>query len=458
MMRRRPPGLTQRVLVRLALHRPELRAWALYDWANSAMVTTVVASVFPIYYYKVAGAGLPPGVATQRFALCTTIALATTAVLAPFLGIVADFTAAKKKFLAAFLVLGAGAVAAMFCIDAGEWRLASVLYVLANVGAAGSAVFYDSLLPHVARDDELHRLSTSAYALGYLGGGLLLGLQAAWIAHPGWLGLPSGPDLPARAQTLPVRLALASVAGWWLVFSLPLFRRVPEPRVADPRPWNGATLAAAARHFAHTLRHLRSYRHAFLFMAAFLLYNDGLQTIIKMASIYGAEIGIGSQALLVAILLVQFVGIPCTLLFARVAERWGVKPTLAVTLAAYAGIAVFAFFMRTAAHFFALAIAVGCVQGGCQALSRSTFATLIPARHSSEFFGFFAVAEKFAGILGPACFAVAIQFTGSSRTAILSVLVFFVAGAVLLRGVDLKAGRADAQRAGGEDSSAATAL
>lgn len=431
-------------LHKLGLHRPELRAWALYDWANSALVTTIVAAVFPVYYYQVAGAGLAPGVATQRFALCTTVALATTAVLAPFLGALADLTGAKKKFLGAFVALGAGAVAFMFCIDAGEWRLASVLYVLASIGGAGSAVFYDSLLPHVARDDELHRVSSSAYALGYLGGGLLLAMQAAWIAHPEWLGLATGPDLPARAATLPVRLALASVAVWWIGFSVPLFRGVREPHVAGRRAWNSATVAAAARRLTHTLRHLRAYPQAFLFMAAFLLYNDGLQTIIKMAAIYGAEIGIRSQALLLAILLVQFVGIPCTLLFARVADRWGVKRTLGVTLGVYAGIAVFAFFMRTAAHFFVLAAAVGMVQGGCQALSRSTFAGLIPVQRSSEFFGFFGVAEKFAGILGPAFFAVAIQLTGSSRAAILSVLVFFVAGALLLRRVDLQAGHADA--------------
>src|SRR5262245_52682435 len=216
-------------LARIGLGRPELRAWALYDWANSAMVTTIVAAVFPIYYYSVAGAGLPPGVATQRYALSTTVALVTIALLAPFLGAWADAAAAKKKLLAGFVALGAGAVGAMACVDTGEWLLASVLLVLANVGAAGSLVFYDSLLPHVARPHEIDRVSTAGYALGYLGGGLLLALQLAWITHPERFGLP-GPDaVDPRARTLPVRLAFVSVAVWWVAFTVPLLRRVPEP-------------------------------------------------------------------------------------------------------------------------------------------------------------------------------------------------------------------------------------
>ncbi len=405
------------------------------------MVTTIVAAVFPIYYYKVAGAGLPAGEATRRFALCTTLALGVTAVMAPFLGALADLTAAKKRLLAVFLVLGASAVAALFTVDAGEWRWASALYILANIGGAGSAVFYDSLLPHVARDNELHRVSTAGYALGYLGGGLLLGAQALWIAHPGWIGLPTGDNLSDSSRTLPVRLAFLSVAVWWVLFSIPLFRRVAEPPASGARVRGRLAFRTALRRLGTTLGSLRTHRAAFLFMLAFLLYNDGLQTIIKLAAIYGTEIGISSQALLGAILLVQFVGIPCTILFGAVAGRVGVKRALYVTLVFYVGIAVFAYFMRTAAHFFVLATAVGCVQGGCQSLSRSTFATLVPASHSSEFFGFFAVAEKFAGILGPLLFALVIQLTGSSRGAILSVVVFFVAGAALLSRVDLDAGR-----------------
>lgn len=433
-------------LQRIGLHRPELRAWALYDWANSAMVTTIVAAVFPIYYYKVAGAGLPAGEATRRYALCTSLGLACIAVLAPLLGTLADVTAAKKKLLAGFMSLGVAAVAAMFWIEEGDWLGASVLLVLANIGASGSFVFYDALLPHVARPDEMDRVSTSGYALGYLGGGLLLALQLAWIAAPGRFGLPAGPDLDPAARTLPARLAFLTTAVWWLVFALPLLRRVPEPPVRGDGGGSGTLRATFAR-LGATFRELRTFRHAFLMLLAFLVYNDGISTIIKMATIYGTEIGIETQALVAAILLVQFVGIPCTLLFGQLASRLGAKPALYLALAAYVGIAALAYFMRSAAHFFALAVAVGVVQGGAQALSRSLFASLVPRHRSSEFFGFFAVLEKFAGILGPAFFAAAIQVTGSSRQAIVTVVVFFVAGAFLLRLVDVEAGRRVARAA-----------
>jgi UMF1 family MFS transporter len=336
----------------------------------------------------------------------------------------------------------------MFWIGPGDWLLASVLLVGATIGAAGSSVFYDSLLPHVARDDEMDRVSTSGYALGYLGGGLLLALNLAWITKPAWFGLPSGPNLSESARTLPSRLAFLSVAVWWFIFSLPLLRRVPEPPVAGRALGSGgAAVRVALARLHESSRDLRAYRNAFLMLLAFLLYNDGIQTIVKMATIYGTEIGIGSNALIASILLVQFVGIPFTLLFGRLADRLGTKPTLYVTLVAYTGIAMLAYSMRTATHFLLLAVAVGLVQGGAQALSRSLFASLIPRQRSSEFFGFFAVLEKFAGILGPALFALAIQWTGSSRNAIASVVVFFAAGALLLRRVDVEAGRRAARGA-----------
>src|SRR5690606_14252159 len=206
-----PRSMTQSrhptVLSRLGLHRPELRAWAMYDWANSAMVTTIVAAVFPIYYYNVAGAGLPEGVATFRFAVATTIGLAIVAVTAPVLGAVADFSAAKKRFLGAFMLLGVEGVVGMFFIQQGQWLYAAIVFVLANVGAGGSFVFSDALLPHIARPDEVDRVSTAGSAIGYLGGGVLLALNLAWITAPAAFGLPSGPDLSSAEATLPARLA-----------------------------------------------------------------------------------------------------------------------------------------------------------------------------------------------------------------------------------------------------------
>ena len=430
------------VLERLALHRPDLRAWALYDWANSAMVTTIVAAVFPVYYRNVAAAGLPPGIATQRFALSTTLSLIVIALLGPFLGALGDATGARKKLLGACLGLGVAATAGMFWVDAGDWRLASLLLVLAQVGAAGSFIFYDALLVHVARDGEMDRLSTTSYALGYLGGGLLLALQFAWIQAPERFGLDRLGDLGGAAETLPARLAFASVAVWWLLFALPLFRYVKEPPATGAAGRGArAALGAAGRELGATLSALRRYPQAFGLLLAFLLYNDGISTIVKMAAIYGAELGLASRSLLAAILLVQFVGIPCALLFGALAQRVGTQRALLGALAVYVGIGIFATQLRTEAQFFALAFAVGTVQGGAQALSRSLFASLIPRARAAEFFGFFGMLEKFSGILGPACFAAAISLTGSSRIAVATVIPFFVAGALLLRRVKVDDGR-----------------
>ncbi|HYJ81094.1 MAG TPA: MFS transporter, partial [Longimicrobiaceae bacterium] len=217
------PGKRRGLLDALGLHRPQLRAWAMYDWANSAFVTTIMTAVFPIYYVQVAGAGLDPAKATQYYATATTVGLAVIAVLAPILGTIADYVAVKKRMLGTFLGIGVAAVAMMFFIQRGDLLLASALFIVANIGVNGSFVFYESLLPHVARKDEMDRVSTAAYALGYVGGGLLLVLNLLWLQKPEWFGLPHGEGLTPAQATLPARLCFLSVAVWWLLFSIPLF-------------------------------------------------------------------------------------------------------------------------------------------------------------------------------------------------------------------------------------------
>ena len=429
------------LLERLGLGRADLRAWAMYDWANSAFQTTIIAAVFPIYYQKVAAADLPEALAMSRFAWATTLAILIVAIVAPILGAIADYTAIKKRLLGIFIAIGASATAAMFWIQRGDWSLALVLFVIGNIGVAGSIVFYESLLPHLVGEDQLDRVSSAGYAIGYLGGGMLLAINLLMIQEPELFGIPD-----AGTGT---RLALASVAVWWVVFSIPLFRRVPEPAVRrelDERSGAGA-LSGGVTRLMETFRELRRYRDAFVFLLAFLLYNDGIQTMIRMATIYGTGIGLPERAMITALLLTQFIGVPCAFLFGMAASRTGARTGVFVGLGVYILITLLGYFMRTAAHFYALAVLVGMVQGGTQALSRSLFASMIPRHKSSEFFAFFSVFERYAGVLGPAIFAFVIERSGSGRAAILAVAVFFVVGAAILAFVNVERGRAAARAA-----------
>ena len=443
--------LIRRLLTRIGLDRTETRAWAMYDWANSAFQCTIITAVYPIYYSTVAAADLPGATATARFATATTIALAIIAIASPVLGAYADFAGAKKRMLAAGMVVGVTATAAMFLVREGDWRLAEWLFVIANIGISASFVFYDSLLPHVASDAEMDRVSSAGYALGYLGGGLLLVVNLLWIMKPGWFGLPDA--------GMGSRLSFLSVAVWWVTFAIPLFRHVKEPPVKH----HAAALAAGSRvraslvQLVDTLRELRRYRQAAVMLLAFLVYNDGVGTIIRMAGLYGAEMHLPESALIGAIVMVQFVGIPFAVLFGKLAGRIGAKRAIFIALVVYTVISILGYRMTTVWEFYLLAFLVGTVQGGSQALSRSLFATMVPRHKSSEFFGFFAVFEKFAGIIGPALFALTIALTGSSRNAILSVIAFFIVGAALLATVDVEAGQRAAREVEGEPGGARTA-
>jgi UMF1 family MFS transporter len=418
-------------------------AWALYDVGNSAFYLTIVAAVFPVFYqslyvkkHAVPGADEAKLVTQGGSALAftATVAMVVVAVLGPVLGAVADRTAVKKKLLAGFAALGAASCLAMLAIGEADVGLASVLYALGTIGVAGSIVFYDALLPSVAREEELDRVSTLGFAAGYLGSVVLFVAQTVLLSKPELLGL--------RDAAQAARWSFASVGIWWTLFTIPILRLVPEPPVGKTE---GSVLLAGFRQLGSTLRKLPRHRVLLLFLLAYWVYSDGIGTIIKLAAPFGNSLGVKTPDLMKALVLTQLVGVPCALAFGRIARRTGAKAAILAGLLAYAAICVSAAFMTKTWHFTAMAVSVGFVQGGTQALSRSLFATLVPRGQTTEFFGFFSTMEKFAGILGPLVLALLWKDGGDPRRGILAIAAFFVAGAAILWRVDVEAGRKAAQ-------------
>jgi UMF1 family MFS transporter len=409
-----------------------INAWCMYDWANSAFATTIMAAVLPTFYSAVAGGNLPGNTATVYWGYTSSISLLINAVMGPILGAMADYIGAKKRFLALFAALGVFFTSLLVLVGQGQWLLASGLYILGYIGFAGANVFYDSLLPHIAKPEDIDYVSTKGYALGYLGGGILLAINVAMILFWDRLGLSS--------QEMASRLSFLSVGVWWAVFSIPVLRTVPEPPVHGREAAGLSPLQVAFQRLSTTFGDIRQYRELTKFIVAFWLYNDGIGTIIKMATIYGAEIGIGQTDLIGARLLMQFVGIPFSLMFGRMAKSLGTKRSIYLALGVYTLISMAGYFMNMAWHFWALAAMVGLVQGGSQALSRSLFGVMVPKAKSAEFFGFYDVSSKFAGIAGPAIFALVGQLTGTSRLSIFSLVVFFVVGGLLLTQVNEEEG------------------
>jgi UMF1 family MFS transporter len=409
-----------------------INAWCMYDWANSAFATTIMGAVLPTFYSAVAGAGLPGNTATVYWGYTSSLAMLINAVMGPILGAVADYLGAKKRFLALFAAFGVFFTSLLVMVTTGQWLLASVLYILGYIGFGGANVFYDSLLPHIARPEDMDYVSSKGFALGYLGGGILLAINIVMILFWDSIGLPS--------VEMASRLSFLSVGMWWAIFSIPTLRGVPEPPVAETVEPRLNPLQVAFQRLRDTFGDVRQYRELTKFIVAFWLYNDGIGTIIKMATIYGTEIGIGQTDLIGALLLLQFIGIPFSLLFGKLAKSLGTKRSIYLALFIYTLVSLAGYFMTEAWQFWALAAMVGLVQGGSQALSRSLFGIMVPKAKSAEFFGFYDVSSKFAGIVGPAVFALVGQITGSSRLGIISLIIFFVSGGLLLTQVDEEQG------------------
>ncbi len=421
-------------------YRRVVNSWAMYDWANSAFAVIILTAVYPVYYRAlVTNAGRSPEDATAYWAYTNSVSLLAIALVGPVLGAVADLAGGKMRMLKIALALGVLGSASLAFLGAETFVIGSLLFALANFGFTGGNVFYEALLPHIARPGDLDRVSARGYALGYLGGGLLLVLNVLWLYRPQWFGLPD--------REFVLRASFVSVAVWWLVFALPLFRNIAEPGGREMVRLSARVVIDGWRQLRRTLKQIRRYRQLALFLAAFWLYNDGVSTIIKMAAAYGDEIGIGHNDMLIALILTQFIGFPSTLGFGALARNLGAKRSILLGLACYMVVSIGGFFIKSAVHFYALAVVVGLVQGGTQALSRSLFTTMVPKAQSAEFFGFFSTGEKTAGIIGPALFGLVGQMTGSSRWGIISVVVLFVAGALLLCRVDEQEGRSVAETA-----------
>jgi UMF1 family MFS transporter len=418
-----------------------INAWVMYDWANSAFVTTIAAGFMPIYFRTMAtSAGLSEVNATSAWALVATIALILVAVMAPGLGFMADLMAGKKRFLTLFAVVGSIASILLFLPHGDMYKLAGVIYIVGNIGFAGANIFYNALLPHVAKEEDMDQVSTRGYAFGYLGGGILLVVNVLMFMFPEWFGIPDG--------EMGVRLSFITVGLWWLGFTIPLWRHVKEPKVTHQRKIGyGSALIEGFKEMANTFRNIQKFPEAFKLLLAFWLYNDGIGTIIKMATAYGDEIGLGLTEMIGALALVQFVGIPFSFAFGSMAKKIGAKTSVMIGLGLYTLIAIGGYFLSTAVHFWILAFMVGLVQGGTQALSRSMFGMMVPKERSGEFFGFYSMSDKFAGIVGPLVFGAVGVMTGSSRFGIVSLIIFFIGGGLLLTRVNTKKGIADAKAA-----------
>ncbi len=395
-------------------------AWILYDFANSAFATTVMAGFFPLFFKQYWHRGEVTD-STFELGIANAAASALILISAPLLGAIADQGRLHKSLLAFFAATGIAATFALSLLGPGMALAALFLFGLGLVGFSGANIFYDALLVEVARPGEYERLSSLGFALGYLGGGLLFAANVIMVLKPSWFGLGSSQQA--------VHLAFASVAVWWLLFSLPIWLKVGE---RPSRRLDFSLVAAGWRQVVRTLGHIRTHRPAFLFLIAYWFYIDGVDTIVRMSVDYGLAIGLDWEGLITALLVVQFVGFPAAIAFGRLGEWIGVKAAILLGLAVYCGVTLFAATLDSAAGFYTLAVMIGLVQGGVQALSRAYYAHLIPKAMAAEFFGFYNMLGKFAAVIGPLLVGITGILFDSPRAGIFSVLILFVIGAVIL--------------------------
>lgn len=443
--------------MKLKSYNQTVWGWAIYDWANSAFATTVMAGFFPIFFKQYWSFGSDVNLSTARLGLGNSVASLLVAVMAPILGAMADRGCARKTFLLGFAYLGVAMTACLFRVPRGHWDWAVLVYATGLVGFSGANIFYDALLPSVAGECDRDMVSGLGYALGYLGGGLLFLVNVLMVMFPGYFGLPDATEA--------IRYAFMTVALWWGGFTVFTAAWVRDKKTCLPMPTARAISLGGFRQLAQTFRRIRHVKVVAVFLLAYWCYIDGVDTIIRMAVDYGMSLGFDSSDLISALLIVQFVGFPSALAFSSLGRKWGARRCIGLAVAIYMIITLWGVFMTRPCEFYIMAVMIGLVQGGLQALSRSFYSRLIPESQSAEFFGFYNMLGRFAAILGPLLMAIVglgvrqmlmptaptpeqMAAVGhlASRWSMASVLVLFVCGLVLLQFVDEERGRDEAAR------------
>ncbi len=436
--------------------RKTIWGWALYDWANSAFATTVMAGFFPIFFKQYWSYGTDVNMSTAQLGFGNSIASLIVALMAPVLGAIADKGSVRKRLLLVFAYLGVLMTAALFLVEKGQWALAIFIYAGGIIGFSGSIVFYDSLLPTVAGEDQIDYVSSLGYSLGYLGGGLLFLINVIMTLKPHLFGLPD-------AATA-VRWAFVTVSLWWGGFTIFTLFWVREEKAVAPAAGKGGAVVQGLRQFAETFREIRHLKTVFLFLLAYWFYIDGVDTIIRMAVDYGLSLGFKSNDLIIALLIVQFVGFPAALGFGKLGQKWGVRKAIFLAIAVYILVTLWGTTISDKSDFYILAMVIGLIQGGIQALSRSYYSRLIPKNRSAQYYGFYNMLGKFATIMGPALMGVVgilakrillpvsptpdeITYYGqlASRWGIGSIVLLFIIGGTLLYFVNDEKGRAEAE-------------
>ncbi|MCH7613025.1 MAG: MFS transporter [Candidatus Marinimicrobia bacterium] len=465
-------------------------AWSMYDWANSAFSTTVMAGFFPIFFEKYWSNPDDVIQSTYQLGMANALASIIIAAVAPFLGAIADRGSAKKKFLIFFCYLGVVMTSGLFIVGQGEWQLALMLFVAATVGFMGANIFYDSLLLSVSPTEKVDYVSSFGFALGYIGGGLLFLINVIMFLKPEIFGFIDGDvatlarsiredeiayadvqavvaglsskyaelktafismstsevdllkkitEFLSSAEATAIKLSFFSVAVWWGLFTIPLMIFVPEPE-SDDSTTLGRAVLEGYQQMKTTFKHIRELKVIGIFLIAYWLYIDGVDTIIRMSVKIGSSLGFETGDLITALLMVQFIAFPAALAYNWFASKIGTKKAVLIAIGGYSVITLLAFFMTHKTHFFMLAALIGLFQGGIQALSRSLYARLVPKGKEAEFFGFYNMLGKFAAVIGPILIGWVTLATGNVRLGILSIIILFISGGYLLNKVDFEKG------------------
>jgi UMF1 family MFS transporter len=434
----------------MGVQKREILGWVMYDFANSAFATTILAVIFNQYFATVvAGGGRGVNLfgfhlhGASFFTFSISLSMAISAFFSPFLGAVADTSGSKKRFLMAFCYTAVLFTGLLYFVHAGNYWMGAIFFIIANIGFAEGNVFYNAFLPEISADQNIGRISGLGWALGYIGGGALLAINLIMLKYPEWLGFPVG--------YFTVHDCFLSVALWWLIFSLPTFLFLRERTQESPLSSERSYFQEGYRRLQHTLRRIKTFRELTKFLVAYLIYNDGIETVIVMASIFGAEVlGMETGEIILFFLMIQGIAFFGSLVFGFLADAIGNKKTIMISLGIWSLIVLWAFrlgiFWNPKTEYWILGVLAAIVLGGSQAASRSLQGIFTPDGNSAEFFAFFGVSGKFASVFGPLIYGILIAITGSVRSGILSVLLFSIAGMAILWTVNEKKGMEEKEK------------